>query len=275
MKSSTNIDLNEVLRNGQAVLNKKRRTINQIKFDLFSEAVTSLLIRCFDEETNVDREVVQTLVENMIFRNGGYVKLKNDTKDKTYVLSECNKIVDKYSSIFEAQVDKCKDPDIFVIDVDIKNKFYKELEGLDMEKAEEVIAKRVRNNTYDYITNSLIAKDKIADIISDTKEKIEEMKEKRREQSTINGALQESARLKHAVMEQAGINKNPYGIVVKDIAMKAYTDENIKAKVSKNGKIDYECIESLSKTVYNTLEAAHGLKFIKLDIDTVTNQINL
>ena len=253
--------------------------LQEIREELLTEAMSCMIRRCidpYDDYNKQEKEIVYDLTNNLIHENGGVYKTLSKYRTKSYALSECTKIVNKYYSILENKAKDSSDPDIFTIDIDTKTKFYKELEGMDMEQAEEIIAKRVRNNTYDYIKSNTIAKETISDIIDATKAKTDELQDKRAGSRLKMNTLGEAASLKNQVIEKLGINTSVYGIVVKNMAKNAYIDDRIKSLVTnKDNKIDFNLVEKNAELFYSFLETANGLKMADINKDNIDKYMKL
>ena len=251
--------------------NKQRAKCIEVKHDLLSEALTSMIERCmWDTPDENEKELLIGLTNNLIHENGGVIKSMSKYRTKSYALSEAVRIVNKYYTICEQAIGDTEDADLFTIDIDTKNKFYKELEKLDMEQAEEVIAKRVRNNTYDFIKNNTIANDRISDIIDATKNKIDELNANRSSESLKEQVLAEAASMKEQIINRLDINTNPFGIVVKNMAKNAYIDDKIKElATNEEGKIDFNLVDKYANTFYTFLEGANGLKMADINKDNI------
>ena len=254
---------------------KMGKLISESKKDLLVEAMSTLILRATDSDDfdNGQKALVESLTLDYV-NERGYTSLLNEYKTKSYALSEAVKLVNKYSKIIEAEVKECLDPDIFTVDIEVKNGFYKELEGIDMESANDVIVKRVRNNVFDYMKNASIAKDKIEDVINQTREKVNEFKSKK----AVNAekmAMQEAGIEKAKIIKACGFDKNPYAVVNQTITKDSYTNDKVKNMIHTDGKIDYDLVEKYSLAVYNFAEGLHGLKMANIKLEDLKNMIKI
>jgi hypothetical protein len=251
------------------------KIISDTKKELLTEAMATLILRASDsaEFDNDQKALVESLTHEFV-EEKGYIKLRNEYATKTYALSEAVRIVDKYASIIEAEATKCLDPDIFTVDIEVKNAFYKELDGIDMESANDVIIKRVRNNVFDYMKNATIARDKIEEVIDQTKMKVEEFRAKR-SMGAEQLAVKEGAMQKAAIIKACGFDKNPYAIVNQTITKDSYTNDKVKSMIYTDGKIDYDLVEKYSLAVYNFAEGLQGLKMASVNLENLKDIIKI
>lgn len=267
MKDKSNIE--EKMYNTRVRNIKIGKIISESKKDLLVEAMSTLILRATDSDEfdNDQKALVENLTLNFVNENG-YISLIKEYATKTYALSEAIKLVDKYSGLIEAEVKNCLDPDIFTVDIELKNGFYKELEGIDMESANEVIVKRVRNNVFDYMKNATIAKDKIEDVINQTKDKVAEFKAKRAS-GAEQMAMREGAIQKNNILKSCGFDKNPYAVISQTFTKDAYTNDKVKSMVYNDSKIDYDLVEKYSLAIYNFAEGLQGLKMANVNLSNL------
>lgn len=263
---------------------RRHKAINraiELKTELYSEAFLSMMKKCDPEidgcfnESQIDfmKELITGFIESKTLP---YFDRKYRTK--SYALSETVRIVNKYFAIVEAEVPETKDPDIYDLDIKTKTAFYKELEGLDMEHADEVIAKRVRNNIYDFIKSNIIANEKISKIISDTKDKMVELEEARASDKKRQDLLKEAAVLKARAFTKADFEKTPIGTLVYNMSTKSeLVSPELINRLSKEGtdKVDMNLVDSHSKVMYTFLECLQGLKMEDVNKDNMFNFIHI
>lgn len=252
--------------------------LTELKEEAMTEAFSSMILRCnaygepFDEQ---QVETIKHLTRNMIITEGTH-KILGQFRTKSFALSESVRIIENFVNEAKEQLEKEEDPDMFILDVETKTKFYKELEGIDMEEAEMVISKRVRNNTYDYITNSLMSRDRIEDIINMTREKLSEYEENRGSERDKSRILGEAARLKSQVLNDSKLKGNSFGKVVSNLTAKAYTDKTVGEKLAlPAGGIDMAIVDKTGTAVYTFLEAVNGLKMATITFDNMDEYIKL
>ena len=137
-------------------INKRNSFIESVKNSLLSEC----LMKIYKDSsvaplTESDKVIVNKLINNFIIENGADNLLDNFAT-KNLLLSEVNRITNKYYNAIIEKCDECNDDKgkEFIIDKTIKDEFLDELKDLDTIDASKLIKDRVADAITEFINSN-------------------------------------------------------------------------------------------------------------------------
>jgi len=247
------------------------------QFGKFSESVkVTLLSECiyglcesaahpFRQDGKERAPIFRNLISKFIAESN-VERLLFSFRTKTLLLSEFNRIVTKYHKLITEAVDK-DNCDSFVIDPEIKDNFFDEL---DMAKPDDVIINirtRVADAVQEFIDGNIADKLDIKDIIQSVQDKIDSIQVGTMDDTTAD-EVKESYTIsgKRAIASIRSKPKNVFGTMVHLMRENALKNEDLKAHyTNESGKVDLDMIVENCEVMYTLLEAVNTAKIVNVD----------
>lgn len=233
--------------------NVKKSLLSECMFKLFKESSVTPL-------TKKDKVVATNLINNFINENGVSELLRN-FKTKNFLLSEMNRITNKYYQKVLESCDKAEEEcyEKYSVDPDIKDDFYEELEDLDSSDASKLIKERVADAMDEFIDDNMSNKMDYEDIIKSAKDKMDTMKDEDMMDECANRAFVEVNTMKH------NRTKNIFNCMVEKLAKSAYTNDSIHEAYfnESTNTIDMESVVNSCQLMYTMLEMVNTTNMIQ------------
>ena len=256
------------------------RTRNQNKYNTFVESVKcSLLGECIykvfsesiDSRLAQDHQceaVARSLISNWI-QEKGVNDILSDMRTKSYVLSEFHDIVmDTVKSLRES-IDM-DDSGSLVMHTDIREKFFDKLDMTEVGDVTDAIGQRVAAATEDFLRNNAEDKQRIKEILTDTRDKVEDINKDKELEDEDKEDIIESYNMvaKRKITEIRAKNNNIFGTMVMETAIAAMKDKNdgpLHMEFMSEGRIDMPKIVDRVSVMYTFLETINTMKLEKID----------
>lgn len=244
---------------------KKQRSFGEfsvsIKKSILKEAMVALYEASLPKNTdNSQIKVIGAgLIESYVEEKGvDEILFKN--RYNSLFLSEMNRLVNACHKAIIETVDR-EDPE-FTFDDSYKDKFFDSIKGEDFDEISDSIRLRVSDAIEDFVQNNINNKYDIEEIITSTKEKIDNAA-----YGTSDKLKQEYANIGKRRIES--IKNRKYGILealVQRISKHAMISEAMNEAYSdESGKLDMEKIVEGATAIYTFLEMLNTAKFTTID----------
>ena len=225
----------------EAMLSLYEASLPKNKDNTMSKAIGAGLIESYVEERGVD---------DILFKN----------RYNSLFLSEMNRLVNACHKAIIESVDR-ENPD-FAFDDSYKDKFFDSIKGEDFDEISDSIRLRVSDAIEDFVQNNINNKYDIEEVISNTKEKIDNApygtsEELKQEYANIGKRRIESIKNRKYGILEALVQKISKHSMVSEAMNEAYTDEN--------GRLNMEKIVESATAIYTFLEMLNTAKFANID----------
>lgn len=243
-----------------------------IKHTLLSEAMYGIL----DKSLGIQIRIPQTeaLKKNLIdsfIKEQGVNKLLNSFTTKTYLLSEYSRIINKYTEVMvesDCNKEECDD-DIASTNSDLRDAFNSELSNDDQEEVIAFIKTRVDNTMNEFITNNMVDKAEIQEILQKYQEKMDSAKTEAARESCDMLCKREITRIRNK--REKNILESMIGIVC---ANTLKDDATKKLYSLENGKLDMDKIVESCGIMYTFLEMLNTSKIVKVDENLIQDTLD-
>lgn len=244
----------DAIKRNEFLSNVKKSFLSECMFKLFKESSISPL-------TTSDTVVAKNLINSFINENG-VNEILSDFKTKNLLLSEMNRITNKYYNKVLEACNKIKEQDNYDkydIDTGIKDDFFKELEDVDIDDASKLIKHRVSDAMSEFIDDNVSNKMEYEDIINSAKDKMSVMNDEDMMEECANRAYLEVSRLKR------NREKNIFNCLVESLSKQSFTNDTLK-KVYFNestSTLDMDSIVNSCQLMYTMLEMVNTTNMLK------------
>lgn len=247
-----------------------------VKEMLLVEALTNIASSGLESINEASEIILKNLSSNFINDKG--VENVFLCMPKTYILEYTKNLIDVYTKIITEKADK-ENKDSFKVDTEDKMAFLDELNSeADIENVKQAIALRVSNAEEEFITANINDKIEMDNIIKDTKERIDSVKQDNTIDDEVReGISQETANISkqridflrentdRSIFNQMVLNLSESIIKDKELMLE-FTDDNNKLKIDK--------IVETARCFYSFLEAINTIKLVKVNEEYVEEVLN-
>lgn len=226
---------------------------------LVSESINFLLQPSLEGKSNEDKEYGRVLCEQFVNENGSSNLLRKFNRS-SQLLHELYSIIKETYDDVMCKVDK-QDNLSFVIKPSDKRDFYNKLSEISPDCVSKEVNERTCKAAQEFIQNNINDKLDMEQIAAETKEKIDNIKEKSKEKK--EELQQEYANIAKAKMNQIVYNrkKNVYEQMVHSFASQAVKNDELHGKfVNESGKLDMNYITEKVDVMYRFLETINTAK---------------
>lgn len=271
---TSELDSYNTLVNMKESANAKMRGYNKFVQD----TKTTLLAECllaFTENASgyqhnkAQASIIQRNLVNQFINENGVDKLLNSMKDKTYVLSEMSRVIEKYTNIVLEKVDKDKPETYFIIPED-RDAFFKELDTDDNEEVASMIKIRVSDALDQFVQSNIKQKEELREILVQSKERIDAAKSEEVRESFNNLSKQAIVTLKEKKV------KSVLEMMIAGMVKNTLKDKELSSVYMNEGTLDMDAIVENATTMYAFLETVNTIKIIDVDskyIESVLNEL--
>ena len=216
--------------------------------------------------TSRDKVIARNLVNKFVIENGAS-NLISSFATENMILSEFSRISQKYYDRVLESCDKHEECEFTsqiggqIIDQNVVDDFYKELEEVDVADASKAIKDRVADAITDFIDTNAVNKIEYEEIIKSAQDKVSAI-------STEDEAVAES----YITMAKRKINEmknkketNVFGYMVEALTTSVFKDESLKSRFVHEGNVDMDGIVESTQLIYTMLEMVNTTNMVNVD----------
>ena len=213
-----------------------------------TEALTCLVNSCLSEVTLKDEynsRLSRQLVSNFV-------------KGTSYLMSELAYICNKHTKAVLEKADP-NDKDSLKINKKQKDDFYKDLDKASADKVVDSIRSRVMGSTQEFIDSNTKDKMKIKDILTNTKEKIENSKNKKIQEGYSNLGKEKVSDIRSKKIQ------NVFEAMVYSMAKTSLKNEDAKKVFVENSALNMDKLVEHCEVMYTFLTTLDTCKIIDVN----------
>lgn len=225
-----------------------------------TEALTCLVNSCLSEVTLKDEynsRLSRQLVSNFVKEEGAH-KLLTKFKGTSYLMSELAYICNKHTKAVLEKADP-NDKDSLKINKKQKDDFYKDLDKASADKVVDSIRIRVMGSTQEFIDSNTKDKMKIKDILTNTKEKIENSKNKKIQEGYSNLGKEKVSDIRSKKIQ------NVFEAMVYSMAKTSLKNEDAKKVFVENSALNMDKLIEHCEVMYTFLTTLDTCKIIDVN----------
>ena len=225
-----------------------------------TEALTCLVNSCLSEVTLKDEynsRLSRQLVSNFVKEEGAH-KLLTKFKGTSYLMSELAYICNKHTKAVLEKADP-NDKDSLKINKKQKDDFYKDLDKASADKVVDNIRSRVMGSTQEFIDSNTKDKMKIKDILTTTKEKIENNKNKKIQEGYSNLGKERVSDIRSKKVQ------NVFEAMVYSMAKTSLKNEDAKKVFVENSALNIDKLVEHCEVMYTFLTTLDTCKIIDVN----------
>ena len=242
----------------------------QFSVDTKKALLSECIYRLFDASLRKTRPTPQleSICRNMtneFINENGCENLLRRFRTASEMLSEMSYIVDKYHAIITEKADKTNE-DSFKIDPGTKDKFFEELDCVNADEVVYTIRNRVMDAMNDFVDKNTIDKMEIKEVLKDTKEKIDMLKDNTSEEIQESYAINAKKKISNIRNNRP---KTIFENMVTSLVRKAYTNEDYKQIYMEGVQVDMDKVVENCEILYTFLEMVNTSKMINVNEEYV------
>lgn len=225
-----------------------------------TEALACLVNSCLSEVTLKDEynsRLSRQLVSNFVKEEGAH-KLLTKFKGTSYLMSELAYICNKHTKAVLEKADP-NDKDSLKINKKQKDDFYKDLDKASADKVVDSIRSRVMGSTQEFIDSNTKDKMKIKDILTNTKEKIENSKNKKIQEGYSNLGKEKVSDIRSKKIQ------NVFEAMVYSMAKTSLKNEDAKKVFVENSALNMDKLVEHCEVMYTFLTTLDTCKIIDVN----------
>ena len=239
---------------GEFSMNVKKSLLAEAMIALYEKSLPNNIKRNpFNK--NIGIEMINSYIEQT-----GVENILTKVKYNSLFLSEVNRLVNGYHKLITESVDR-NDPD-FKFNTTFRDNFFEDIKGEDFDELCDTTRMRVSDAVEDFIQSNINNKLDVEEVISHTKDKIDNAgygtdEEVKREYANIaKRRISEIKNRKYGVLEA----------IIQEVSKSVMKNEDLKKSfIEENGKLDMDRIVESSTAIYTFLEMMNTTKFINVD----------
>lgn len=257
--------------NEMAVVNEanmKKKSIVQFRRDVKQSLMETCIYTIYNEafgnkiDTIDNEDVIKKNIVSKFVTECGVDKLLNSFKNKSYLLSEYAYLIENYT---EYLFEKAKETGVMEVDEKDKASFFESIYGDEVKDVGLTIKSRVAQAIADFNLKNAEDKMDIENIISISKEKIDNAATERlKEQYQLdaNTAINKIRQRKKTIFEA----------MVNNMGKAFYVNESMKEQLKDAaGRIDMDKVVDTCEIMYTFLETIKTAKIIDVDEEYLEN----
>lgn len=207
-----------------------------------------------------NQKLVRQLVSNFVKQEGAS-NLLNRFNRTSYLLSEMAYICNKHIESVLEKADKTN-KETFKLDKNNKTKFYDDLSKIDVDRTIDKITANIKQETQDFINNNISNQNKIKSTLEKTKEKIQSVKGKNKDQ--IQEGYMEIGKRKITDLRESR-TKNIFECMVYNLSRSALINESANKVFVENSQLNMDKIVEHCEVLYTFLTTLDTCKIINVD----------
>lgn len=245
----------------------KEAFVSECIYKLYCESVAFPM-------TSRDRVIARNLVNKFVIENGAG-NLIGTFSTENMILSEFSRISQKYYDKVLESCDKHEECEFTgqigsqVLDQNVVDDFYKELENIDTSDASKAIKDRVADAVSDFIDTNTANKIEFEEIIKTAQDKV----------ASINGA-DDAVAESYISMARRKINEkknatdvNVFGYMVEALTTSVFKDESLKSRFVHEGSVDMDGIVESAQLIYTMLEMVNTTNMVNVDEEFINGYL--
>lgn len=267
----------------QAEYNKERyasgvsrsERMTKIKEAFLSECIYKLYCESVAfPMTSRDKVIGRNLVNKFVIENGAS-ELIRCFSTENMILSEFSRISQKYYDRVLESCDSKEECEFTgqisgqVINQNVVDDFYKELENIDVSDASKAIKDRVADAISDFIDTNAANKLEYEEIIKSAQDKV----------AAINGT-DEAVAESYITMAKRKINEmknardvNVFSYMVEALTTSVFKDESLKTRFVNEGAVDMDGIVESTQLIYTMLEMVNTTNMANVNEEFITRYL--
>ena len=276
---------------GESVLGvQARRRKTQDKYNSFIESVKSILLqecihKVFSEA--VDPKVMAEENSDVIARNmiSSFIQ-ENGVREILSKMRYSSLTNSSLVSLIESTVKKIRegvdmtDPNTLVMDTTIKDDFFENLNLEDTGDVSDMISQRVMASIDDFIKSNSNDREKIKEILTDAKEKIDQVKANEDKDDETKTEIAESYDhiAKRHITNIRNRKQNVFNVMVSEMCKNAMKNDDLKREFVTERKINVPKVVSRVSLMYTFLETVNTMKLADVNeayLDEVIASLSL
>lgn len=237
-----------------------------------TEAILCLVNACIDNvilKENYNQALSRQLVSNLVKQEGAS-NLLNRFKRTSYLLSEMAYVCESTIKSVLEKADK-NDKSTFKINPKDKEQFFEKLDKVDADAAIDDIRNRVQTATEEFIDTNFKSKMDIEKTMSDTKNKVEQAKEKRQSQN-IQEAYVNMGKAKIAEIRSNKI-QSVYEAMVYNLSRSAMKNEEASKVFVENASLNMDKITEHCEVMYTFLTVMDACKIMDINENYIAEML--
>lgn len=241
--------------------------MTKIKEALISECIYKLYCESVSYPmTSRDKVIARNLVNKFVIENGAG-NLIDSFATENMILSEFSRISQKYYDKILESCDKHEECEFTgqiggqIIDQNVVDDFYKDLENIDVRDASKAIKDKVADAINEFIDTNAANKLEYEEIIKSAQDKV----------AAINGQ-DEAVAESYINMAKRKINEmkntrdvNVFGYMVEALTASVFKDESLKSRFVHEGTVDMDGIVESTELIYTMLEMVNTTNMVNVD----------
>lgn len=237
----------------------KEAFVSECIFKLYCESVAFPM-------TQRDKVIARNLVNKFVIENGAG-NLISSFATENMILSEFSRISQKYYNRVLEGCDNKQECELTgeiagqVIDQNVVDDFYKELEEIDVKDASKAIKDRVADAISNFVDTNAANKFEYEEIIRAAQDKV----------AAIDGSDDVVAE-SYIGMAKRKINEmkntrdvNVFGYMVEALTTSVFKDESLKTRFVNEGTVDMDGIVESAQLIYTMLEMVNTTNMVNVD----------
>ena len=244
----------------------------QDKYNTFIESVRSILLqeciyKVFSEAANpkiMAEENSDVIARNMIssfIQENGVREILNRMRDNSLTNSSLVSLIESTVKKIREGIDMT-DPNTLVMDTTIKDDFFENLNLEDTGDVSDMISQRVAASIDDFIKSNSNDREKIKEILTDAKEKIDQVKANEDKDNETKAEIAESYNhiAKRHITNIRNHKQNVFNVMVSEMCKNAIKNDDLKREFVTEGKINVPRVVSRDSLMYTFLETVNTMK---------------
>lgn len=251
--------------------------LTNVKNSFVTECIFKLYKECLNELYPVsesDLVIGRNLVNKFVLEHGAS-NLITEFRFKNILLSEMSRISEKYyNKVLESINSRSEDDEAygqakeFVVDSEIRDNFYEELENVDTSDAVNLIKTRVSDSIENFVDTNIYEKLEYEDIIKAAQDRID---------ATQNEAYIEqfSMQAQQEIDEVRSKRKsNIFHCMVESLITATFKDEELRARYLNESGIDMDKVVDHTRLLYTMLEMVNTTYMEMVDAKYLNDYID-
>lgn len=280
------------LKNQSNLSSKIATFYNEVYRTLLTETFTALAVSSMNHINNKDmlrkRSVLESLMKSYV--NDREVRdMQRNFASTSQFLAEVNLVCDKYATIIsEKAKEKCKgkkcseisNDDIFNIEQPDKDDFYKEIDAINADELSYTIRNRVMDATQDFIDSYNRDKTELKNILKDTSNTINFLKENANSKPQI---IKENSNLEQYYADKAKRRMKDvtdkkitsvYEAMVLGFSKSVYKNQQLsEVFITEGTNLDTDAVRDHCEILYTFMETLNTAKIQKMDEEFLSKQM--
>ena len=263
-------------------MNESRsKSAARIKKALLVECMYKLFLDSNPKNINEsDKLIGRNMIISFVNENG-VINLLNRFKTKNYILSEMNRITNKYYNLIVegCKTGECIDMTLspeFTIPDTYRRDFFEELEDLDTEDCSKLIKDRVADSITNFIDANISNRLDYEEVLQTATDQIDRVNVNTNESAVKEKAISSiNSRTKMRLNEmRQSKSKNIYQAIVEQITKASIKDDDMKARFVNESGVNMDRVTNAAQMIYTVLEMVNTTQMVDINETYLDNYLN-